>query len=152
MKERFLSKVNKTAYCWDWIGSIGSTGYGRFSIKSKYYKAHRISYILFKGEIPTNKLVLHTCDNRICVNPEHLFIGSQSENLYDMYNKKRRDQYLISCKGSKHPNSKLTEDNVKFILNSNESDRKLGEYFNVSKTLIHLIRKRKIWKHASNVC
>jgi len=72
MKTRFLTFVNKTDNCWTWIGTKDARGYGRFAIKFKKYMAHRISYELFKGEIPNKLVIDHLCNNKPCVNPSHL--------------------------------------------------------------------------------
>jgi len=83
---RFKSKFvqNKENGCWDWIGTKASNGYGRFDIGCDKKTAHRVSWELFKGNIPSGKLVLHKCGNRGCVNPDHLHLGDHSDNMSDM--------------------------------------------------------------------
>ena len=89
LEERFWEKVNKTIDCWEWIGAIDRHGYGKFSIKYKKYIAHRISWELHNGKIPKGICVLHRCDNRKCMNPEHLWLGTQQDNSDDMIRKGR---------------------------------------------------------------
>ena len=95
--ERFFDKVKKTDTCWEWIGSLRQ-GYGAFGMNKKTHAAHRISYEMHKGEIPNGIFVCHTCDNRKCVNPEHLFLGTAKDNYDDAISKNR-----IPIKPRKHP-------------------------------------------------
>jgi len=93
--ERFWSKVNKTESCWNWTAGIrGKCGYGAFRLNGRTISAHRISYEVEYGKIPDNSCVLHKCDNRICVRPSHLFLGTLLDNIKDMDNKGRRNTHL----------------------------------------------------------
>lgn len=90
--ERFLQKVNKTATCWLWTGATcGLVPYGQFWVnsKKKNMRAHRFSYAHFVGPIPEGLAVCHRCDVPLCVNPEHLFAGTLSENMKDSVSKGR---------------------------------------------------------------
>lgn len=86
---RFWEKVNKTGECWIWIGTNHNTGYGKIKIDREDVLAHRLSWEIHNGKIPTNKHVLHTCDVRLCVNPRHLFLGTNEDNRQDMIRKNR---------------------------------------------------------------
>lgn len=87
---RFWSYVKKVPNgCWEWQGCLSKNGYGRFQVHPKTLRAHRVSYFLFNGSIPKDKIVCHTCDNTKCLNPEHLWLGSTKENIHDMINKGR---------------------------------------------------------------
>jgi len=91
LKENFNKNVVKLDGCWKWLKRIFHTGYASVNIgKRKTILAHRASWIIHKGAIPDNLFVLHSCDNRSCTNPEHLFLGTQLDNVRDMDNKGRR--------------------------------------------------------------
>lgn len=93
LKERFEEKfkINEETGCWEWQGSLNNCGYGFFAIKSGFQKtAHRASFELYIGTIPDKMKVCHECDNTLCVNPNHLFLGTQQDNMDDMYKKGRR--------------------------------------------------------------
>jgi len=126
--------------CWVWKGGVSNVGYGLcYSDKKKIASAHRTSYEAFIGEIPKDKLVAHICDNRLCVNPAHLFLATHAENSADMVAKNR------SARGEKCGKSKLTEEQVKFIRESNLSHRKLGVMFNVSHANIGYVKRGATW-------
>lgn len=92
---RFWAKVNRGTGCWEWLGERNNKGYGRFPTYSrdsrKRLLAHRVSYTLHHGQIPAGMVVMHACDNPGCVNPEHLSIGTQQDNLRDALAKGRVD-------------------------------------------------------------
>lgn len=128
--------------CWAWMAASTPAGYG-FANSPKRAKqnelAHRASYRIFKGEIPKSMLVAHMCDNPFCVNPDHLFLATHAENSADMVKKKR------SAKGENCGKSKLTDEQIKFIKESDLSHRKLGAMFNVSHANIGYIKRGKTW-------
>ena len=110
--ERFWEKVRKTEGCWEWTGAPDADGYGRLVIfvdeRWKMMKAHRFSWFLETGELPAHLLVLHHCDNRKCVRPSHLFLGTAEENVQDRVRKNRTGRMC----GAKNPQTKITEAHV----------------------------------------
>lgn len=145
---RFWDRVNVKFTgngCWEWDGFIDPNGYARFkTIEShKRYLAHRLSYALAFGETPKGMHICHKCDNRKCVRPDHLFVGTAKDNIHDMIGKKRHSY------GEKNPGAKLDEDKVRDILSSNASLMDMSNQYNVSKKLILNVKQRKAWKHVN---
>ncbi len=146
IKERFWNKVRKTPYCWIWKAGLNSSGYGQFYATGfKERRAHRFSFLMTFGRLPQKISVLHTCDNPKCVNPFHLFLGTQKDNLLDM-NKKGRN-----IKGELCHQSKLTKKDVlkirKLYASKKHSQSMLGRMFRVTRESIRDIVNRKNWKH-----
>lgn len=129
--------------CWIWTGSIGKLGYGRFAYKGKNLMAYRVSYAFHKGEIPKGLHVCHSCDNPMCVNPDHLFLGTPKDNMTDRKNKGRN-----ACqKGELNGNSKLTKEQVMVIRSSTSHPNELGKIYGVAPQHIIKIKKLKAWTH-----
>lgn len=109
-EKRFWSYVDKSGHCWLWGGAKEKHGYGYFGFRGRIQKAHRVAYLLTFGAIPDGMNVCHHCDNPSCCRPEHLFIGTQKNNVDDMIRKGRyRNRNLF---GSAAPWSKLSEKDV----------------------------------------
>ncbi len=142
VEERFWDKVDKNGPngCWEWTGSVSSTGYGQLAIYRKPVKAHRMSVIL-DGRDPTGMLVCHTCDNRTCVNPDHLFIGTFKDNHADMMKKQRH----VFPKNTANPR-KLTDDQVREIRASQLTQRQLAAKYDVTKSVITCVINRKTYQ------
>lgn len=148
---RFIEKVNTEgpAGCWLWKGSIRcrKNGYGSFVIIRGKHKqtvgAHRYSYERFVGPIPSDMYVCHTCDNPLCVNPRHLFLGTVAENNADMKAKSRH------ARGEKINTAKLTEGQVRAILTDPRPLGEVSKAYGICPQSVWKIRKRQSWKHVT---
>lgn len=133
-EDAFLDRVTKTDSCWIWRGTKNGYGYGIFLMPGEVpVRAHRYSYEFFKGKIPAGKIIMHICDNPICVNPDHLQVGTKADNNRDT-GIKRRHNY-----GLKHWNGRLSDEDVKQIRASNEPQTVLAQKYGVDQSHISRI-------------
>ncbi|MCK5614785.1 HNH endonuclease [Candidatus Pacearchaeota archaeon] len=145
-EERFMDRVwmEPNCGCWLWTAAISSSGYGGFRMKGRDFSAHRVSFSLFNGPIPRKLFVLHKCDVKICVNPEHLFLGTHQDNMDDMTNKMR-------CCGKRSHNSKLNEFQVRVIKRligvRGLTYKEIGNIFGVTPGTVGYINTGHIWRH-----
>lgn len=149
--ERFNAKYipEPTSGCWIWTAYVNACGYGIIGVRKRVnILAHRASWMLFRGEIPEGQNVLHRCDIPCCVNPDHLFLGTQVDNILDMM-VKRRDRHPW---GESSGQAKLTEAQVREIRQMAGSQKKLASLFGVSAGLIGHIRRRVAWAHLGEEC
>lgn len=147
LPQRFATKVQKTNGCWHWLGALNSSGYGHMSKTPAGTLAHRISWLLHYGEVPpAHLLVCHTCDNRGCVNPEHLFLGTIADNNADRDAKGR----FSPLRGCSNGNSKLDDvsvSKIKAALFGGCTQSSLAEKYCVSQATISDIKRGRIWTH-----
>jgi len=141
-KKRFLARVEKGVDCWLWKGAHNSCGRGTVTIQDKSYVAARVMYKLHYEIDPGLLKVCHTCDNPSCVNPEHLWLGSQADNMADC-KKKGRQRRVV---GGKNPRARLTLEQVAIIRASTEGSGKLAKQFNTTPSQIWRIRTGKRWR------
>ena len=159
IESRFLAKIkkNENSGCWEWIGAKNDSGYGIISFgKRKNCKrilSHRLSYEMYRGNISENMCVCHSCDNRICVNPNHLWLGTKKQNSQDMI-AKGRGKYpgpKNPTKGELSGKSKLTEKQVNEIRNKYKmglsNGVQLSKEYKVRHSTIYEILNNKRWKH-----
>lgn len=143
IEERFFEKVKKTRTCWLWTASLNSNGYGQINLNPGTGKAHRVSWEIHVGKIPKGIGVLHKCNNPICVNPYHLYLGTQADNVRDMFESGRNP----NLKGSRSGRSKITEKQAIYIRNSKKRVRDLAIQFKLDRSTICNIKSKKIWSH-----
>lgn len=141
--ERFWEKVDTSGTCWEWMGGVRRDGYGAFWLNGRTLPAHRVALIIGGAEIPDGMCVCHSCDNPVCVNPKHLFVGTPAENTQDMLKKGRASKRH----GSYNPSSKLTEDDVRKIRSSTQKLGEIAKRFGISIATACQVKGRKTWKH-----
>lgn len=144
--ERFWQKVRKSDGCWEWTGAVVRT-YGYFHVGPgrRSARAHRFSYELAYGPIPEGMLVCHRCDNRACVRPDHLFLGTAKDNYEDARSKSRHSA------GERNGVAKLTQsdvDAIRRLLDSGLTKAEIGQRFGVSRTAVFWIAKGRNWDRA----
>lgn len=143
LKARIFNKCRMSdTGCWLWQGAIGSGGYGVFNYRQFDQRAHRASYMIFRGEIPAGMKVLHACDTPACVNPAHLRVGTQKENAADREARGRRD-----VRGEQIGTSKLTKEDILEIRKSTLGNKVLAEKYGIHRHHVWAIRARKTWQH-----
>lgn len=140
LKDRFFEKVSVSGLddCWMWMASAGNSGYGHIGIGGKTVDAHVISYELHFGTVPNGMDVRHTCDNKLCVNPRHLILGTRSDNMMDFYDRN------YPKKGN------LSERDVRNIVSlckqNMMSQKEIGEIFGIPQQRVSKILNGKTYK------
>ena len=147
MKERFEDKVIKIGECWIWNAGKYGNNYGAFYYNGKQRLAHRASYMIYVGEIPDGMCVCHRCDVHECVNPEHLFLGTLSDNMQDCKRKGRSVNPVLP--GETNGRAKLTAEQVVEIMSrikSGETQISLSKEFGITQASISLIVRGVNWR------
>lgn len=144
----FERNVIRKRGCWDWKGAKTSNGYVRmdYARKEPRISVHKYSWMIHNGDVPEGMLVLHRCDNRRCSNPDHLFLGTQADNMSDMKSKCR------SASGERNVNAKFDKKKIKEIrklLEMGVRVSRISKDFNVHITSIYRIKHGKTWKHVN---
>lgn len=130
--------------CWEWQRYRSPNGYGRIKHDGVMEYAHRYSFIAHGGEIPDGLYVLHSCDNRRCVNPDHLHAGTHAENLREMVERHRQ------CSGERNGRSKITDQDAAAILDClsrREPKNDVARRFGISRWSVDFLAKGKTWRH-----
>jgi len=138
----FWNKIKKTESCWIWIAHTVK-GYGQFSFGGKIFLAHRFMWELKFGPIPSGLCVCHRCDVPLCVNPDHLWLGTVIDNNRDSWNKNRRNH-----KGERHPGHKLTWEDIRKIRSEYSMGKAIefSKKYGVTRDHIYAIMSGKIWR------
>lgn len=154
-RARITRKVSKdeATGCWNWTGALSAAGYGASSMFGKICYAHRAAYLCFKGPIPDGMIVRHTCDNKICCNPQHLILGSHHENMQDAslrgrFNSPARKAASERGRGVGNGRSVLTEETVRQIISllATYTNPQIAELHGTSKENVRQIRIGRSWK------
>jgi hypothetical protein len=144
---RFWAQVQKGDGCWEWTSRTVVDGYGHLNVgQGKKVLAHRFSYDLHCGPIPEGQLVLHHCDNRLCVRPDHLFLGDHDANMKDMVAKGRKADF----RGEKNPNARLTAEDAADVRRrraAGEPRKEVAKRFRISTAMVSLITVGKSWNN-----
>jgi hypothetical protein len=149
-RSRFAAKFQPVAYdrCWKWGASKRRDGYGQFLLAGIMIGAHRAAWIYAHGEIPCGLHVLHRCDNRSCVNPTHLFLGTHADNMRDMCKKGRHR----ALRGERQRSAVLTEGavrNIRVAMASGASQRSIARFLRLNSTTVNAIARGRTWGHVS---
>lgn len=146
--QRLWAKVDKSGDCWEWLGSVGLNGYGYITAHhSQQFLVHREAWKIANGPIPDGLCVLHRCDNRKCVRLEHLFLGTDADNVRNMWNKGRG--YVVGgAKGEGHPGAKLTAAQVRQIRGASSGSLAMARQYKISYSQLKNIRRGTSWRCA----
>jgi hypothetical protein len=142
MQEKIMADPNSG--CWLWIGSIDGRGYGRIIMGGRHLIAHRHVLKLAGVSVPDGSVVCHKCDARLCVRPDHLFVGTQADNMRDMHAKGR------AAVGERMPTASLTDAQVRgirFLATLGRKQNTMARQYGVSTMVISRVVRRESWKH-----
>jgi len=144
----FWKHVEKTTTCWNWTGATMWKGYGVFGIapERRHLRAHRYAWEIAHGTIPRGLFVLHRCDNRRCVRPEHLFLGTHDDNMRDKMQKGGR----IDARGANNYNAKLTDAHVRRLREMSRRGvlhKNIATMFGVTRAAVSYAARGDTWSH-----
>lgn len=149
LEQRIESRIISRKDCW--ITDLASKQYPTIRVNGNKKLLSRVMYEICNGEIPEGMLVCHKCDNPGCVNPSHLFLGTQQDNMTDMVSKGRSNKTKGFKRGSENSQSKLTEEQVieikSLLAEGNLSQPKIANLFCISRSTVQAIKESKVWRH-----
>jgi len=135
--------------CWNWTWYKDPNGYGKVTIDLRTWLTHRVSYIVFKGEFPDEMFICHHCDNPSCINPDHLFVGTMSDNMKDAYDKGILRPSHLFKKGEPNINRKLDDDQVREIrrlMSLGYQQKQVAKMFKIAPATVMRITKNIMYK------
>lgn len=158
---KYVTKSTDPDGCWHWAGTCDLAGYGRLNVNHRPHMAHRLSWIIHNGSIPDGMNVCHRCDNPPCVNPNHLFLGTQRDNIMDCFRKGRARRAKGAdtgwythpdsmARGEANGRSKVTEEVVMAIRTryaAGVGPRQLAREYGIHRETIRMIVARRTWTH-----
>lgn len=159
---QIMNNIKDVEGCWEWQRTISKMGYGKTRYLGKDETTHRVSFMVFKGEIPEGMNVCHSCDNRKCCNPDHLWIGTTKDNVQDCIRKGRRKlgstkgyRYLyrkknMNKKGENHHINKLKDNDVleiRIMIENGNKNKEIANRYDVDASVVSKIKNRKAWSH-----
>ena len=134
--------------CWVWLGATYRSGHGQMTFKRQHLAVHRAAWMVYIGNIPIGKHVLHRCNVASCINPDHLYIGTDLENARDRI--KSGTQHIPPrLIGENHNQAILDDNKVRMIRSSSRTRKQLAVEFGVSIQTIHAVKSRRLWKHVA---
>lgn len=147
----FLNHLVTVGDCWEWRGDLDDKGYGRLVVRGVSIRAHRYSYALHHGDIPAGAYICHHCDNRRCVNPDHLYAGTPATNTADMIRRGRHntgERPRGEANGAAHATAE-TVASIRAEHAAGATQASLAAKFGISRTQVHRIVHRKHWQHVA---
>jgi len=146
---RFQAKVHRQAIteCWEWTAHVSTSGYGLFRVGKRMVSAHRLAYFLGNKTQPGELHVLHRCDNKLCCNPTHLFLGTNRDNIDDYAAKGLSRNLGHTQIGERNGHARLTERDVLAMRASGDSQCSIAARYGISQAMVSKIKRRKRWMH-----
>jgi hypothetical protein len=146
LEKRFWAKVVKSEGCWNWRGSTDSKGRANINTNGRPKYAAIVSWEMINGTVPNGLVVCHKCDNKLCVRPDHLWVGTQRENMQDMIDKGRM-KLPPRTRGEKHPTAKVTWDIVREIrANTTDTQATMAVRYGLCVSAVGHIKSGRNWK------
>lgn len=150
VEARFWPKVHKGKDCWEWMASCSGNGYGAFKIRGRQWGAHQVSYLIHHGSPSPGMVIMHTCDNPRCVNPDHLRLGTYADNSQDRDRKFRRKRASADHRGEANPKARISEATAIEIiaaLRENTNCAAVARDFGLAYHIVKDIHLGRSWVH-----